>query len=818
MGMAGRFPGARNLEQLWRNLREGVDSVRSLSDEELAAMGVPAAQIADPNYVKVAAQPDDVDKFDAGFFGINPREAEILDPQQRVLLEVAWETLEDAGYDPAGLGEAGTVVGVFAGSTLSTYLLFNLMPQTALLEAMDPLQLLVGNTGDSLATRISYKLNLRGPSYTIQSACSTSLVAVHNACQSLVNGECDMALAGGVSLNMSLLAGYRRKEGSVFSPDGRCRAFDARAQGILFGGGAGLVALKRLEDALADGDAVRAVIRGSAVNNDGAFKVGYTAPSIDGQAEVITEALAAAGVEAESISYIEAHGTGTRLGDPIEVKALTRAFGAETGRRQFIPMGSIKTNFGHLDVAAGIAGLIKTVLSLQHRQIPPTLHFAEANPEIDFAASPVRVNTELADWPADGAPRRAGVSSFGFGGTNAHVVLEEAPEVPAPRPVSGEWRLLPLSARSEKALAAATVGLAAHLEAHPDLDLAAVAHTLQVGRRAFEYRRIVLCRSLDEAVSALRSLDPERVSTRLQGEAAPAGISESGVAQVGRRWLAGEAVEWPEVAAGSRRRVPLPTYPFERESFWIAAPGAARPGVPVTVEAATMATAATPGQAMHAVETAAAERETDPLLAMAAPPTQTFHARPNLFNPYEAPRGETEAKVVAIWQDVLGVEPVGVHDNFFQLGGHSLLATQILSRVRETFQIDFPLQQLFAFPTAAELGEAIAFLVSENQGAPVESGTPAPQAEPIGPSLRRATGGPYPLSFAQERLWFLDQLDPGTPAFNIPAATRLRGTLDQAALEESLNRIARRHETLRTRFIDREGQVWQEVLPEVRLA
>jgi amino acid adenylation domain-containing protein len=793
VGMAGRFPGARNLEQLWRNLREGVDSVRSLSDEELAAMGVPAAQIADPNYVKVAAQPDGVDRFDAGFFGINPREAEILDPQQRVLLEVAWETLEDAGYDPAGLGEAGTMVGVFAGSTLSTYLLFNLMPQTALLEAMDPLQLLVGNTGDSLATRISYKLNLRGPSYTIQSACSTSLVAVHNACQSLVNGECDMALAGGVSLNMSLLAGYRRKDGSVFSPDGRCRAFDARAQGILFGGGAGLVALKRLEDALADGDAVRAVIRGSAVNNDGAFKVGYTAPSIDGQAEVITEALAAAGVEPESISYIEAHGTGTRLGDPIEVKALTRAFGAETGRRQLIPMGSIKTNFGHLDVAAGIAGLIKTVLSLQHRQIPPTLHFTEPNPEIDFAASPVRVNTELADWPANGAPRRAGVSSFGFGGTNAHVVLEEAPELPARHPIdrdaAGEWRLLPLSARSEKALAAVAADLAAHLEAHPELDLAAVAHTLQVGRRDFEHRRVVLCRSLEEAVSALRSLDPQTPP-------------DDGLADIGRRWLAGEAVDWPEVPGGSRR-VPLPTYPFERESFWIAAPGIPRPGAPLTVEAAGMAT---PEQAMEA----------NPLLAMAAPLTQTFHARPNLFNPYEPPRGETETKVVTLWQEVLGVEPVGIHDNFFQLGGHSLLATQILSRVREMFGIDFPLQQLFAFPTAAELAEAIAFLVSEKQA---ESGgaVSAAQPEAIGISPRRATGGPYPLSFAQERLWFLDQFEPGTPAFNIPAATRLRGTLDQGALEESLNRIVQRHETLRTRFFSEEGKAWQEVLPELRL-
>jgi amino acid adenylation domain-containing protein len=818
VGMSGRFPGAGNLEEFWRNLRAGVDSVRFFDDQELLALGVDPALIADPTYIKAASQPPDLDKFDAGFFGINHREAEILDPQQRVFLETCWEALEDAGYDPDSLGR--NAVGVFGGATTSTYLLFNLLPNAVLLGTLDPLQLLVGNAGDSLATRVSYKLNLTGPSYTVQSACSTSAVAVHTACQSLLNGECDMALAGGVSINVHLLTGYRSPDGSVFARSGQCRAFDAGAEGILFGGGSGVVVLKRAEDAFAAGDNIRALILGSAVNNDGALKVGYTAPSVDGQAEVITEAFAAAGVDMDTISYIEGHGTGTRLGDPIEIQALTKAFRAGTERRQFIPLGSVKTNIGHLDVAAGIAGIIKTVLALEHREIPPNLHFDVPNPEIDFASSPVFVNTALRRWDAAAdRPRRAGVSSFGFGGTNAHLVLEEAP-APDVTPPRREWHLLPLSARTEAGLEEATRRLADHLDRHPELDLADVEWTLQTGRRSFEHRRLAACRDRADAVRALESLDPARVWTAVPGHFVtptfPFGggmPAQDGLADLGRRWLSWETVDWRALYEGERRRrVSLPAYPFERRRYWIEHPGVAVPAAERRGAAAT----AMGGEAVHPVldmpeEALPPSAAISPVLAMAAGSVQTLHPRPNLFNPYEPPRDEREGKVCRIWQEILGVEQVGVHDNFFQLGGHSLLATQVLSRVREEFGVEFPLQHLFSFPTAAELAEAIRYLLEEGAGEAREERARIPRS-PI-----RESGEPLPLSFAQQRLWFLDQFEPGTPAFNVPAAIGLSGRLDIAALHKALNEVVRRHETLRSRFPSLDGVVAQEILPELEI-
>jgi acyl transferase domain-containing protein len=577
VGMSGRFPAAPDLAAYWRNLRDGVDAARRLGPQELATLGVPPALAGDPRYVPVTSQMPDIECFDAPFFGITDREAEMLDPQQRIWLELAWEALESGGVDPET--EAGRrAIGVFAGASLSTYLLFNLAAGLAPGTGTDPLEALTGNSGDSLATRISYKLNLKGPSFTVQSACSTSLLAVHLACASLLNEECDLALAGGVSVKVNLLAGYLCTEGGILSPSGRCRAFDAGADGMLFGHGGGVVLLKRLAEALDDGDPVRAVIRGSAANNDGSLKVGYSAPSVEGQAEVLTEAWSTAGIDPATLSYLEAHGTGTRMGDPIEVQALTRAFRSHTARSGFCSLGSVKSNIGHLDVASGIASLIKTVLALEQRQIPPTLHVVRPNPEIDFAASPVRLATALTDWPADGGPRRAGVSSFGFGGTNVHVVVEEAPSAPATAPRPHD--VLVLSARSAEALERATDALANHLASHPDASLSDAAFTLQTGRRHFAHRRALVFRPGEDVAELLKRREPGRVLTRIEESAgqAPRGISGLDPHALAELWLSGAKPDWQAFHAGERRhRVPLPAYPFERRRIWLDAPDVPRP-------------------------------------------------------------------------------------------------------------------------------------------------------------------------------------------------------------------------------------------------
>ncbi len=514
VGMAGRFPGARDLAEHWQNLRAGRESIRRFSAAELLAAGVPRELLARPDYVPARGAIDGFDRFDAAFFDIAPREAELLDPQHRLFLETAWEALESAGCDP---GRCDFPVGVFAGVSANTYLLSHLLDDPAALAAADGSQTMLGSDKDFLATRVSYKLNLRGPSLTVQTACSTSLVAVHLACRSLLGRECDLALAGGVSIAVPQIAGYLYQEGGIASPDGHCRAFDAHARGTVSGSGAGVVVLRRLADALAAGDPIRAVVLGSAINNDGAAKVGYTAPGVDGQAEVIAAAQALAGVTPDEVSYVEAHGTGTPLGDPIEIAALTKVFRAATARRGFCAIGSVKTNIGHLDAASGVAGLIKATLALEHREIPPSLHFTVPNPRIDFAASPFFVNAELSPWPGGEAPRRAGVSSFGIGGTNAHLVLEEAPPA-APSGPSRPLQLLPLSARSAVALEALTDRLAGHLAAHPDLCLADVAHTLQMGRRPLPHRRVLVAggaapANAVDAAALLAARDPARVLT-----------------------------------------------------------------------------------------------------------------------------------------------------------------------------------------------------------------------------------------------------------------------------------------------------------------
>jgi amino acid adenylation domain-containing protein len=1096
VGLAGRFPGADDLGELWRNLCGGVESVRFYSREELAAAGVAPALLDDPRYVRAGAPLRDVQHFDADFFDFSAREAELMDPQHRLFLECCWEALENAGYDTRTWPGA---IGVFAGMGMSGYLIRNLLSHPDLIQNAGPLQIRILNDNNFLTSLAAYKLDLRGPSVTVQSACSTSLVATCMACQSLLQFQCDMVLAGGVTVIVPHGLGYLALDG-VMSPDGHCRAFDAAARGTVEGSGAGVVVLRRLADAVADGDTIHAVIRGFATNNDGGFKMSFTAPSPEGQLEAIATAQTIAGVPAESITYVETHGTGTPLGDLVEVTALSEVFAAATEQRGFCALGAIKTNIGHLDAAAGVAGLIKAVLAVEHGVLPPSLHFETPNPRIDFARSPFYVNTECRPWRPEGWPRRAGVSAFAIGGVNAHVVLEEPP-APAPSAPAPPWLLLVLSARTETALEAATDRLLGHLRelpAEPATQLADIAYTLGVGRRAFPHRRMLAVRDLQDAVEVLERRDPRRLLTgtaavdpqvaflfpglgneyagmarglyrddagfrariddgaaRLEpllgvdlreiifaeeeggeevanqgidlrrllgrGSRAPRGeeagqrlrrtalsqpavflvehalacrlldwgirpqamvgfsigeyvaaclagvlslddalrlvagrarlidelpagamlavpLSEDAVAPwlvgglslaavagpeltvlagtelavaaaeerltasghvcrrlqtshafhsalmepamarflalfsdielrppeipylsnvtghwitagqatdpaywaehlrgtvrfadavselwrepgrvlvevgpgqtlsswalqqssasggvggadpvalstlrhafertddlafllqtVGRLWLTGLRPDWPAFWADQpRRRVPLPTYPFERRRYWIEprTEPAVPPAVARPVEASVPASA-----------------------AMAAAPTRR-HVRPSLHVPYAPPRDATERRLVEILGELLRVEAVGLHDGFFDLGGDSLLATHLVARLNQELGAELTLRSIFESPTAAELAVALAARPGEGAGV-------------WGPVARRAAGSTLPLSFAQRRLWFLDQLEPGNPAYNLPAAVLLTGPLDRAAFAASLEEVVARHEALRTTF------------------
>ncbi len=1078
ISMAGRFPGAADVDQLWQNLRAGVESIERFSNEELRDSGVLPAEYEDSHYVPARACVTGADRFDADFFDLSPREAEVLDPQHRLFLECAWQAVESAGYDTTRYRGR---VGVFAGVSMSTYLLFNLMPNADLMARLGSFQAMLANDKDYLPTRVSYKMNLTGPSVLVQTACSTSLVAVHMACQSLLNGESDMALAGGVSISFPQRRGYQHTDGIIFSPDGHCRPFDRRAQGTVNGDGVGVVLLKRLEEAIADGDTIDAVIKGSAINNDGALKVGFTAPSVEGQAAVINAAQLMAEVEAESIGYVEAHGTATHLGDPIEVTALTEAFRATTKRSGFCAIGSVKGNFGHLDAAAGITGFIKTVLVLKHREIPPSLHFEQPHPEIDFAASPFFVNHELRSWPRDEGPQLAAVSSFGIGGTNAHAILEKAP---SPSSVSAastrSHQLMILSARTEAALEQAAQRLAGALESNSEVELADVAYTLGVGRRTFAHRRILTCRDSADAVTRLRQEDPARRLLAFQdgaerpvcflfsgqgsqypgmgrvlydaepifrqeldrcfallrphlagnpweilfpeaasdaaakclrrtenaqpllfsvefalarlwmswgvepeamlghslGEYVAACLADvfsledairlvaargkimqslpkgamlsvaegvdslrqrlgdsldlaainapglcvvagegaavnalaqeltaigvenrllhtshafhsammdpaaaqllevldgielkpptrrflsnfsgdwitaqeatdpsywtrhlrqpvdfaAGLAKVlqepnsillevgpgralaslvsqqpdcagsttltslphardardagdfsyrtlGRLWLAGGPVDWDGFYSHEdRRRVRLPTYPFERRSFWI------------SPRAAPKGETGTDSEALSA--TAVGDKSVD----------RGDHQRPHLQTPHVAPGNQLESRLAAIWEDLLGISGIGIHDDFFDLGGHSLLATQVLSRVREVLGVEVPLRLLMDAPTLAQLANHVEADTGDVAGRP-----PLPELLPA------VSQGAAPLSFSQERLWFLDQLQPGSPAYNLSFALSLHGELDVAILARSFDEIQRRHAALRTCFALIEEQPVQRV-------
>jgi acyl transferase domain-containing protein len=498
IGMAGRFPGAEDIDAFWENLKNGREAISFFSEDEME-VPVDPAHLRNPSFVRARGVLSGIDLFDAPFFNISAREAEWMDPQQRVFLECAWQALEHAGYDSFSCKEP---ISVYAGVNTNTYLLTRLLQ----LRAEDPatfFRILLSNDKDHLATRVAYKLNLRGESITVQTSCSTSLVALHLAYQSILTGQSKMALAGGISIQVPQKTGYFYQEGMVGSPDGHCRPFSAGANGTVPGNGVGIVVLKLLTAALKDRDTVYGVIKGSAINNDGHDKVGYTAPSVEGQTEVIARALALSGVHPEQISFIEAHGTGTALGDPIEVEALTRAFRKHTLKKNFCVLGAVKSMIGHLDNAAGVAGVIKVVLALQHGLIPPTLHFDRANPMLNLEESPFRVTETAVPWGDNGEPRHAGVSGFGIGGTNVHMVLGEFPLESSP--ASPRPQIVTLSARSVSALEDSQRSLAAHMEQHPQHNLADIAYTRNVGRRHFEFREYAVGKTLKEITQCLKA-------------------------------------------------------------------------------------------------------------------------------------------------------------------------------------------------------------------------------------------------------------------------------------------------------------------------
>ncbi|MDN3638515.1 SDR family NAD(P)-dependent oxidoreductase [Simiduia curdlanivorans] len=519
VGMACHLPGALNLEQYWHNLRDGVESVHFYTDEELLAAGESPTLIANPHYVRAQPLLQYFDCFDAKFWGFSPQDAAVTDPAHRLFLQVAYHALEHAGH--TGYDDEGRV-GVFAASGASLYWMDNLKTNPQLMADMG--EFLVRHTGNDmnfLATRLSYELDLRGPSLNVQTACSSSLVAIHLAVQSLLGGECDMAIAGGSTVLLPQQRGYLYKEGEIMSPDGHCRPFDAKSAGTVFGSGAGAIVLRRLDDAIADGDTIHAVIMGSAVNNDGAQKVGYLAPGVEGQAAAIAEALELAGVKPADISYIEAHGTGTQVGDPIEFEALHQVYRGATQRRNYCRVGSVKSNIGHLGEAAGMASIIKVVLALKHQQLPPTVNFETPNPELDLSNSPFCFNNQLEPWPAINGARLAGVTALGAGGTNAHLVVKQAPALKKKASIQDRQVLLVLSAKSSAAVRVMGRNLATALREQPDLSLADVAFTLQVGRRAHDYRRVLVAASREEAITLLEADESARVVDALASDKQP---------------------------------------------------------------------------------------------------------------------------------------------------------------------------------------------------------------------------------------------------------------------------------------------------------
>ncbi|UCH96447.1 MAG: hypothetical protein JSV88_06240, partial [Candidatus Aminicenantes bacterium] len=777
--------------EFWNNLEKGVESISFYTDEEMLEAGVSPGTLKIPNYIKAGANLEDKEYFDAGFFGYTPREAELLDPQVRIFHEISWEALEDAGIDP----EMYTgLIGVYAGAAQNLE-----WEVRALLSGKSRS---FGSFASSrltgiryLCTRLSFNLNLKGPSITIQTACSTSLVAIHLACQALMSGECDVAIAGGVTLSPQKKTGYFYENDLIFSSDGHNRTFDANGDGTVFGEGAGVVVLKPLEEALANEDNIYAVIKSTAINNDGNRKVGFTAPSVEAQVEMMCAAYHVAGIHPETIGCVEAHGTATHLGDPIEIEALKQAF--STNKKGFCLIGSVKTNLGHLDAVSGAAGFIKAVLSLKHKKIPPSLHFEIPNPELDLIDSPFVVNTRLTGWEPGDTPRRAAVNSLGMGGTNAHVVLEEAPEREKSS-ASRDYQLILLSAKTRKSLDMAVGNLAGFLKRNKDINLADAAYTLQTRRKTYRYRSALVCSCspVEDAINALScpqslkvheydNANPDKKIEENPGKNINHLVKNPGeeipgvlllLDKIGQAWLQGQTIDWASFYKEEKRHcISLPPYAFDRQRYW---PDDANLENLMKQYPGAKSPEDTPVQWPGEIDKQ--EKTSAPLFP-----------RPDLSTPYVPPTHEIEIGLVEICQELFGYEKIGIMDNFFELGGNSLSVINFVSEIHKKFNTRIQIQDVFANRSLQELSA----LIKKADKEKYFSIEPAEEKEY------------YELSSAQKRLYILTRVEKNiNTAYNLPQAVIIEGKLDKQQVEASFHMLVNRHQNFRTSFDIKPGK------------
>lgn len=768
IGMSLNVPGAENIHNFWNNLIHVRECLHFYQDDELKKLGIPHEVLNDPHYVKVRGRVEGIEYFDPAFFDYTPSEINMMSPQLRLLYQGLWEAFEDAGYFP---NSSSSTIGLFLGGSdeFEWYKKFLMSPGNY----VDKYQAFTLSSKHFLATRLAYKMDIKGPAVSALTACSTTLTTTHLACQSLILGESDLAIAGGITVELPNEGGYFYQPGMMFSPDGHCRPFDAKAEGTVFSNGFGLVVLKRLDEALKDGDHIYAVIKGSAMNNDGEQKLGFTAPSVKGQTEAIQAAYRVAGIDPETISYVEAHGTGTLLGDPVEVESLTQAFA--TSQRQYCILGSVKGNIGHTDTAAGVVGLLKVALSLKHKYLPGTVNFEHPNPKINFKNTPFIVKPEGTKWEKGKENKllRAGINAFGVGGTNVHMVLEEAPTLRASDEATS-YNLLVFSAKSLSSLSATSKDILEFIHKNQKINLSDVAWTLQVGRKPFKYRKFLVIdknffhTSLDTLLTQLSQAVVQEAKIRI-GEKSVLPINyfqnlseleyEKFLQEIGQMWCLGADIDWYALKGSSvRNRLSLPTYVFDKVHF------------PIDIATESFIDSVDNG------------------------------LKKTVDNQNQ---GRIERIVIESYQAVLGFDTIDRDQDFFALGGDSLKAISLASAISHQLNVKVDIKDIFQHSSSSALARYLDGASQKKQSYSIV--TPA------------APSDNYPLSAAQSRMYTLYLLDQKSVAYNLPSATLIKGPLNQERLKQAFKKLVARHEILRTVFVERENQFVQLILSDYEI-